>query len=33
MILSKEDTIYASKLVVDYFSKFEELMTTFVPER
>ena len=25
MILSKEDTIYASKLVVDYFSKFERI--------
>ena len=25
MILSKEDTIYASKIVVDYFSKFERI--------
>ena len=25
MILSKEDTIYASKLVVDYFSNFERI--------
>ena len=25
MILSKEDSLYASKLVVDYFSKFERI--------